>query len=121
MEPPTPGPSPGGKPHATIGRMHRHRLGAAETRRSRRLGALAIGLALLLAACGTTGPTGTPASAAQASPSAASSPSAGPTTVVDPETLYSTIENQVVAIRGLKPKAQVHPQVLDDAGLKNLV
>src|SRR5437867_3912391 len=99
MEPRTPGPSPGGKPHATIGRMHRHGLGAAETRRSRRLGAVAIGLALLLAACGATGPTGTPASSTtQASPSTPASPSAGPTPVVDPETLYSTIEAQVIAI-----------------------
>src|SRR2546423_14826042 len=111
MEPRTPGPSPGGRPHATIGRMHRHRLGAAETRRSRRLGALAIGLALLLAACGTSGPTGTPASAGQASPSATSSPSARPTILVDPETLYSTIENQVMAISGLMQKDKVLPSL----------
>src|SRR5437763_12828714 len=117
MAPRTPGPSPEGKPHATIERMPRHRLGATETRRSRRLGPVAIGLALLLAACGATGPTGTPApTTTQASPSTQLSPSAGPTPVVDPETLYATIESQVIVIRGLKPKAQVHPQVLDDAG-----
>src|SRR5919112_87579 len=35
--------------------------------------------------------------------------------------VYAAIEDQVVAIRGLTPKAPVDPQVLDDAGIKKFV
>ena len=82
------------------------------------------GLALIAAACGTSGPTTSPGSSGpRFSPStAATTPAASavPTPVVAPATVYATIEDQVVAIRGLKPKAKVDPQVLDDAGIKKL-
>jgi hypothetical protein len=117
--------------HATIRPMHRQP-GIAEAvrarrprahRPSRRLGPILACLVLLLNACGASGPTGsllasqgpsTPASVAPAG-------SAAPTPIVDPATVYATIENQVIAIRGLKPKAPVEPKILDDAGLKKLV
>jgi hypothetical protein len=35
--------------------------------------------------------------------------------------VYETIEEQVVEIRGLRPKATVSPTVLDDAGIKKLI
>ena len=44
----------------------------------------------------------------------------GPTPFIDPATVYAKIEGQVVAIRGLRPKVAVQPQVLDDAGIKKL-
>ena len=77
-------------------------------------------LTLVLAACGSTTPTASPSIGAQpSSPSAG--PSAQPTPVVDPSTVYASIEQQVIGIRGLKPKATVEPKVLDDAGIKKLV
>ncbi|HZC33016.1 MAG TPA: hypothetical protein VE640_06990, partial [Candidatus Bathyarchaeia archaeon] len=100
---------------------------AADTRRSsRRPVAVLAALVVLVAACGSNGPSAFPASP---SASAGSAASAGPgpsasvvaTPFVDPATVYQTIEDQVVAIRGLHPKATVSPTLLDDAGLKKLV
>jgi hypothetical protein len=47
--------------------------------------------------------------------------SAAPTPFVDPAVVYRTIEDQVIALRGLHPKAPVSPTLLDDAGIKKLV
>jgi hypothetical protein len=41
--------------------------------------------------------------------------------VPDPATVYASIEDQVIAIRGLEPKAKVDPKILDDAGIKKLI
>jgi hypothetical protein len=86
---------------------------------------------LLVAACGssTTSPS--------AAPSATTTPTANPSTAPSPATpsgaaaspagsdenaaIYSQIEQQVIAIRGLQPKQPVNPTVLDDAGIKKLV
>jgi hypothetical protein len=91
--------------------------------RPRRAALLAA--ALIVAACGS--PTVTPSiapspSSAPSTPPVASA-SAGPVASAggDNRALYATIEDQVVAIRGLKPKAAVDPKVLDDAGIKKYV
>jgi len=110
--------------------MHRHP-GFAEAARPRRLphgrthrlGALLAALVVLLNACGSTGPTtsATASSAPSVPASVAPSSSVGPTPVVDPATVYASIEDQVIAIRGLQPKAKVEPKILDDAGIKKLI
>lgn len=64
----------------------------------------------------TPGGAATPTASA-ASPSA-SGPAVSPTATPDAATTYATIERQVVAIRGLQPKAPVEPKVLDKAELK---
>ena len=104
--------------------MHRHAglAGArpAGRRPRRRAGSIVAGLALLLAACGSTGsppPSGAPSLPASVPPPS----SAAPTPIVDPATVYATIEQQVTGIRGLQPKAKVDPQILDDAGIKKLI
>jgi len=106
--------------------MHRHAGFARADRarpRLRRLVSLLAGLTLLLGACGTSGPTGSPGASAAPSSSAVATPtaSAAPTTVADLATVYASIEDQVIALRGLKPKAKVDPKILDDAGIKKLI
>ncbi|MDQ2964296.1 MAG: hypothetical protein M3R57_00375, partial [Chloroflexota bacterium] len=88
-----------------------------------RLPALAAVFALLAVACGPATPTaivrpsGTAATSAQ--PSATpTGPAGSPTPAPDPATVYREIEAQVIAIRGLQPKREVVPHVLDDAQLK---
>ena len=82
---------------------------------------LLVALLLVVAACGTNAPSGSASSAAPPSSAAPASASTGPTPVVDPATVYATIEAQVVEIRGLKPKAAVSPTILDEAGIKKYV
>ena len=66
-----------------------------------------------------------PSHAASASPSAlAVSPSpsiASPASSLDPASVYAGIEPQVVAIRGLAPKRNVHPKLLSTDQLKTHV
>lgn len=88
------------------------------------LGSLLAGVVLLINACGST--TSSPTPLASPSPAATSAPASlaptGPSpSPIDPASVYATIENQVVEIRGLHPKAKVDPQILDDAGIKKLV
>ena len=75
----------------------------------------AILLCLVLVACGTSGPTAAPSTAAPTASSASPSGSAAPPP--DPATVYATIEEQVRAIRGLQAKQPVDPKVLDEAAL----
>ena len=115
--------------HATIPPMLHHRRVAASARSARplrRSATVLTALVLVVAACGTSAPSAPPGSVAPSpspaiSPVPSTSPSAAATPVVDPAALYRTIEDQVVAIRGLKPKAAVSPTVLDDAGIKKLI
>ncbi|HEX2753923.1 MAG TPA: hypothetical protein VHM48_00580 [Candidatus Limnocylindrales bacterium] len=98
--------------------MHRQAAFAkAVHRRPRRLGSLLACLALIAAACGSSGPSG---STAATTPATTPGVSASPTPFVDPATVYASIEDQVVAIRGLKPTTKVDPKILDDAGIKKL-
>jgi hypothetical protein len=84
---------------------------------------------LVAAACGTSAPSPSPGAsgspAQSPSPAGSATPgpptSAAPTPFLDPATVYRTIEAQVVAMRGLQPKAAVSPTLLDDAGIKKLV
>lgn len=106
--------------------MFQHRRVARSGRPLRRPATAFASLVLLLAACGTSGPTASPGSPASSpgptgSPVPSATSSAAATPVVDPSTIYATIEDQVVAIRGLQPKAAVSPTVLDDAGIKKLI
>jgi hypothetical protein len=93
-------------------------------------------IALLAAACGSSTPTATPSTsvvgpsrpAATASPVAASSgtpstPTASPVVPPDPatEAVYDTVEQQVIAIRGLQPKRPVERQFIDEAELRTLI
>ena len=85
---------------------------------------LVVTIALAIAVgCGpstvTPSPSPSPTPAAPtASPTEAPS---GPPASVDLPALYATIEEQVLAIRGLDPKTPVDPTVLDDAGIKALI
>ncbi len=103
--------------------MPDHRRGAVPGRPSRRSPPLTAALlAVVLAACGSTGPSATPApSATAAPPSTCATPAPAASTPVDHERVYSTIEDQVVALRDLRPRTAVAPRLLDDAGLKKLV
>lgn len=86
-----------------------------------RLPTLIAALALVAVACGpatpspTVRPTGTAAPSASATPTG---PAVSPTPGPDPATVYKTIEEQVVAIRGIQPTKPVDPQVLDEVELK---
>src|SRR5215213_7394172 len=123
-------------PHATIPAMLRHAgSGVAERPRSnpsagpvarRLLSGVALA-ALVVGACGSPGPTPSPPGSAAPSTSAGApsvpagtTPSSSPAASEDVGAIYGTIEQQVVAIRGLTATSPVHPKVLDDAGIKKL-
>ena len=106
--------------------MFHHRRAAGSARPVRCLATVLTALVLVVAACGTSTPSTAPSSpsaspSAPASPAPSASASAAATPVVDQAALYKAIEGQVIAIRGLQPKAPVSPLVLDDAGLKKLI
>ncbi|HEX3427427.1 MAG TPA: hypothetical protein VHS36_01365 [Candidatus Limnocylindrales bacterium] len=108
--------------------MPHHRRAADSRRPSRRASALIGALLLLAGACGSSNVPTSPVASASPGPSTATgsaspsaSASAQATPVVDPATVYRTIQDQVVALRGLHPKASVIPTLLDDAGLKKLI
>jgi len=107
-------------PDAPVNHVVRHRLNRLD-----RLTALASAL-LIVAACGATTPSASPTPAAASigpTGAIASAPPSGPAAsqAVDAKAIYAAIEDQVVALRGLEPKAAVDPQVLDDAGIKKFV
>jgi hypothetical protein len=77
---------------------------------TRSRGAVAV-LALVLAACG---PTASPSP----SPSPSLRPTPSPVGSVDPAAVYGAIAGQVEQIRGLRPKADVTPVLLDEATLR---
>ncbi|HEX9043934.1 MAG TPA: hypothetical protein VF802_02815, partial [Candidatus Limnocylindrales bacterium] len=88
------------------------------------LAAVLAASALVLAGCGRTAPTASPTpSAATSAATPAASPSA-PASAVPSQDLapvFAAIEQQVQAIRGLRPTAHVSPTLLDQAGLHDLV
>ena len=113
--------------------MHRDRRAAARPFRRRiPLAPLVLSafIGLSLVACGTTGPTPTtspgssPTTSASGVPRSAPPPSgtgsASPVSSADAAAIYAAIEDQTIGVRGLAKKADVHPQVLDDAGIKKL-
>jgi hypothetical protein len=83
---------------------------------------VALVAVLAFAACGPTPPVATPSPSPAPTPSAvAGGPSPSATTPQDPAAIYAAIEPQVVAIRGLEPKAPVEPKILDAAGIQKFV
>ncbi|MEO5941629.1 MAG: hypothetical protein ABIZ72_11360, partial [Candidatus Limnocylindrales bacterium] len=93
-------------------------------RRARRLPAALATIAILVAACGTptTSPSASPTGAAASfPPPATTAPSAAASPAEAAAAVYARIEDQVVAIRGLRPTVKVDPKVLDDAGIKKYV
>jgi hypothetical protein len=99
------------------------------TTRSRRLAALALlTISLIVGACGDAAPSAVPATAApSASAGATAAASQGPApspsaaAAVDNAALYAEIENQVVKLRGLQPKTPVARNVIDRAGVRDLM
>jgi hypothetical protein len=107
--------------------MHARR--ADRPLRARRFPAPATVLvACLLAAAGcgplvpqpTNSPSTSPSPSVSAGPTASpsGSPAGSPSATADPATVYATIEQQVIALRGLQAKSPVEPKVLDDEQLK---
>ena len=98
--------------------MPRHRRDPARAL-TRPLATLLLAAALLAAACDSSGPTASPSvQPPSPAPSASTTPSGSPP--ADASAIYAAIEEQVIAIRGLTPKAAVEPQILDDAGIRKL-
>jgi len=99
---------------------------AAKRHARRRSPFLVAGLVALLVGCGTPSPAVSPTPTTAPStaptlppPTVGGSPSAEPSQ--DAAQIYRTIEDQVVALRELKPKAPVNPTILDDAGIKKFI
>jgi hypothetical protein len=100
---------------------------------SRSIVALSLAALLAVAACGTntTSPPPSVAPSASAVPTSSTGPSggtgsggpsAGPSPTGSADTgVYDAIEEQVVAIRGLEPKAEVERAVLDEAELRTRI
>ncbi|HLX34710.1 MAG TPA: hypothetical protein VKR30_05635 [Candidatus Limnocylindrales bacterium] len=81
-----------------------------------RLRSLLAAATLLLSACSSIGPSPTPAPTP--TPAIAPPPTAGPSpTPEDPQAVYARIASQVEAIRGLMPKSDITPVLLDQAQL----
>ena len=112
---------------ATIGRMPRPRppRSVRAPRLRRPLPLIVTVLSLAVAACNptTVGPTPSaspvPPSSSIAPPSAsaAASPAGSAVSSAD-AAIYRAIEEQVIAIRGLRPKAPVDPILVDEAGIR---
>jgi hypothetical protein len=100
-----------------------HLAGSSSGRAGTQPFAITVVALIVMAACGPSVTVATPSPTTSVAPPAsqAAGPSPSPTTPPDPATVYAAIEPQVVAIRGLQPKAAVEPKLLDDAGLKKLV
>ena len=121
----TPGPWEGPFAPCHNPRMHARR--ADRPPRARRFPALATVLvACLLSAAGCgplvpqplNSPSASPSALATASASPSGSPAGPASATPDPATVYATIEQQVVALRGLQARSPVEPKVLDDQQLK---
>ncbi|OGO56840.1 MAG: hypothetical protein A2V85_13705 [Chloroflexi bacterium RBG_16_72_14] len=96
--------------------------------RRRSGGPALVAVLLLVAACGSPGPSATPTAppataSPTPSPSATASPGPTPTPVAsdDHAALYEEIETQVAELRGLQPTKPVDRAVLDEAGLREFV
>ena len=76
---------------------------------------------VVLAACASPAPSPTPTPTASPTPTPTTVPSASPAPSEDASALYESIEEQVIAIRGLQPKRDVVPKVLDETELRALM
>jgi hypothetical protein len=82
-------------------------------------------VALLASACGTSTPSIAPSAsaAASAAPTTAAPASVAPSASgsAGADAVYDTVEQQVIAIRGLQPTHPVLRQVIDEAELRTLI
>ena len=80
-------------------------------------------IALLASACGTTTPSTAPSASATTSsvPTASAPTSVAPSASGNAGAIYDTVEQQVIAIRGLKPTHPVLRQFIDEAELRTLI
>ena len=82
---------------------------------------------LLFSACGPSNPSASPSAAGTPSPTVASpvpsASSAAPSASADPAAVavYDAVEQQVIALRGLKPSRPVQRQFIDEAELRTLI
>jgi hypothetical protein len=97
------------------------------SRGRRALVALSAAFVLVAAACQPAAPSPSPSSPPSQTPPATTSPTPGgsvapsaPASPADLSATYARIESDVRAIRGLQPKKEVDPVVLDDAGIKKI-
>src|SRR6476661_7458690 len=116
MEPRTGGPSSTREAHATIPSMqHDRRLTMLRRRRPGWI--WLVTAAILLASCGSTAPSGPAVSPSPTVPAATASgvsPSVAPSPLSSAElsAIYTEINGQVRAIRGLDEKVPVEPTIL---------
>jgi hypothetical protein len=96
---------------------HRH-IGRA---RGSLLLSLAVGIALLVAACGSTAPSASPSSTTAAPSASPSSATPGPSASVDSAAIYDAIESQVAEIRGLKATRPVDRQIISADELRAML
>lgn len=106
------------------------RVGSATHSRGTARAVSGLLVAVLLAGCGSNGPSSAPSTipSAAASSTAASTPiatsaspapqSPGPDASVDTAALYRQIEDDVVALRGLPAKQRLVPTILDEAQVR---
>ncbi len=98
-----------------------------QVRRPPAVAALILAASLLVTACGSAAtspapaPTATPAPTPTQPASAAPSAPASPAASVDAGAIYDLVEQQVIAIRGLKPTKPVARQFIDEAELRTLI
>lgn len=93
------------------------RLPSAHARRA----TLLLVLALVLIACGSAPPSPTPSSTAAPSATAAPTASATPAASQDADAIYDTIEQEVIAIRGLQPTKPVDRQQISESELREML
>ena len=102
-----------------------HRSSALPPARHARLAAFVAAVTVALTACGPSQPVASPSTSApsvpspSANPSAAASPATSPSGSESADAIYTAIEGQVVAIRGLK-RTEVKRETIDEAALKTL-
>jgi hypothetical protein len=88
-----------------------------------RLACLALVVTLLVAACGSTGPSASPSASPLASPSTgptATAPAA-PSPSLTADQIYDTIEGQVADIRGLQTSRKVERQIITEDELRAMI
>ncbi len=93
-------------------------------RRASPLAAIATTLVLVVAGCGNATPSAVPTASATPTPTSTprptptASPSATPAASVDQAALYRSIEDQVIAERGLQAKQRLEPTILSEDQVK---
>jgi hypothetical protein len=95
--------------------VRRHAL--PHNRRLRRLLGAVLAVSLV-SGCGNQAPSPSPAPSQTSSAAPATAPSTSPTATPQPAEVYAAIKQQVIDIRGLQPKRDIDPRVIDEAELR---